>query len=207
MGRQREARAAFERLYDEQFEAVFRYVLLRTGSVAEAEDLTSQTFFKALRGFWRMRWTGAPPSAWLFRIATNEVNSHFRRRRRRARWEAAPPTGREPVAREVESAQERLERDELFRELARALGGLAPDEQALVVLRYFEGKSFSEIARILGRREGTLAMRTHRALGKLRIELEKRGISHEGIREEYARRALAGSPGDPCPGVPAGAAR
>lgn len=207
MGRQREARAAFGRLYDEHFEAIFRYVLVRTGNVTLAEDLTSQTFFKALRGFWRLRLTGAPPSAWLFRIATNEVNSHFRRQRRRSRWEGAPPPGDEPAAREAETAQARLERDELLRELAQALRGLAPDEQALVVLRYFEGKSFSEIARILGRREGTLAMRTHRALDKLRAELEKRGVNHEGIREEFARRAVAGPPGDPCPGVPAGAAR
>ena len=46
----REGKAAFGRLYDEHFEAIFRHVLLRVGDVAEAEDLTSQTFFKALRG-------------------------------------------------------------------------------------------------------------------------------------------------------------
>ena len=79
MGTGGEGKAAFGRLYDEHFEAIFRHVLLRVGDVAE--DLTSQTFFKALKGFWRLRLSGAPSAAWLYRIATNEVNSHFRRRR------------------------------------------------------------------------------------------------------------------------------
>ncbi len=185
--------AAFGRLYDEHFEAIFRHVLLRVGDVAEAEDLTSQTFFKALKGFWRLRLSGAPPAAWLYRIATNEVNSHFRRRRVRRRWEAEPPPGGEAAARERLTAEERLERDESFRRLGSALRELAPDEQALVVLRYIERKSYAEIARILRRREGTLAMRAHRALRKLRSRLEQRGEDHEEDREDLATSAAAGS--------------
>ena len=51
---------AFDQLYDQHFDAIFRYVLRRVANVAEAEDLTSQTFFKALRGFWRFRWPILP---------------------------------------------------------------------------------------------------------------------------------------------------
>ena len=65
MRRERDETAAFGRLYDQHFQAIFRYVLLRVGHVAEAEELTSQTFFKALRGFGKWRPTAAPASAWL----------------------------------------------------------------------------------------------------------------------------------------------
>ncbi len=71
----------FEAIYERHFDSIFRYVLHRVANVAEAEDLTSQTFFKALRGIDRYR-PGANGSAeaWLYRIATNELSSHFRRR-------------------------------------------------------------------------------------------------------------------------------
>ena len=193
---------SFEQVYDEHFQAIFRYVLLRVGDVVEAQDLTSQTFFKALRGFWRLRWSPLGPGPWLYRIATNEVNSHFRRGETRRRWHADLPAGDglEAIAVERESAEQLLQRQELLQDLGRALRSLDEEEQALVVLRYFEKKRYSEIARILRRRQGTLAMRTHRALRKLRAELEKRGVDHEGVREGFARGAAPGCPG---PGVSA----
>ena len=54
-------RMSFEQLYDAHFDGIFRYVLRRVGNVAEAEDLTAQTFFKALRNLWRFRWSGGSP--------------------------------------------------------------------------------------------------------------------------------------------------
>lgn len=198
---ERETRMA--RLYDAHFDSIFRYLLIRTGNVAEAEDLTSQTFFKALRAFSRLRWLGGSESAWLYRIATNELNSHFRRVRTRSRLETRTSPADEAVVRERDTAEEVLHREEVFVKLAEALRGLAPLEQALVVLRYFERKSYAEIAGILRTREGTLAMRTHRALKKMRVELEKRGVDHEGIRESFARRAASGPA---CGGVPANVA-
>jgi len=184
-----EARASFEEVYEGHFDAVFRYVLHRVGNVAEAEDLTAQTFFKALKAMNRFRWKDASVSAWLFRIATNEVASHFRRAGRRNAPGASRING---VQRELESAERTLARNELFLTVNASLRSLRPDEQALIVLRYFEQKPFGEIAEILGSRPGTLTMRTHRALGKLRTELRRRGIDHEGLREVLDRPAEAG---------------
>ena len=179
----------FEELYDRHFDAIFRYVLHRVGNVAEAEDLTSQTFFKALRGLWRFRWSGGSFQAWLYRIATNEVNTHFRRPRPSDPLEDFE----EQEASEAESA---LSRVELFRELSRCLRRLHPEEQALVVLRYLEEKPFAEIAAILKKRTGAVTMRTHRALDKLKRELEQRGVDHERLREELEEPATR------CPGGP-----
>ena len=203
MSGENDSHAAFGRLYDDHFGAIFRYVLLRVGRVAEAEELTSQTFFKALRGFRRWRPTAAPVSAWLYRIAANEVNSHFRRRRRQDRWESTEVADADSVARESESAEARLQRCELCEQLARAIHALPEQDQTLVILRYVEQQPYSEIARVLRTRKGTLAMRAHRALKRLRAELEKRGVNHGRVEESPARRGVVGSS---CDGVPADAA-
>jgi RNA polymerase sigma-70 factor (ECF subfamily) len=189
-------RVSFERLYDEHFDAIFRYVLHRVGSVAEAEDLTSQVFFKALRNLWRFRWSGGSFSAWLYRIATNEVHSHFRRHRSsRIDLGRRDPDSLTEVQREALQADRILGRNELFQELSQALRRLKPEEQTLVVLRYLEEKSFVEIAEIVHKRQGAVTMRTHRALEKLRNELERRGVDHERFRREFADPAQARGPG------------
>jgi len=178
----------FTEIYETHFDGVFRYVLHRVANVAEAEDLTSQTFFKALRAVDRFRWQNGSISAWLYRIATNEVASHFRRQGSR-RTQVPAIHG---VRRELESAERTLARHELFLTVNESLRRLRPDDQALIVLRYFEQKPFGEIAEILGKRPGTLTMRTHRALERLRAELKRRGIDHEGLREILDRPAEAG---------------
>ena len=130
-----------------------------------------------------------PRSASALAPTTNEVASHFRRRRRHG-VSLVPAT--DELRREVENGETAVSRHELFVQVNHALRTLGADEQALIVLRYFEHKPFAEIAEILGKRSGTLAMRTHRALSKLRSELERRGIDHEGLREILERPAHAG---------------
>ena len=169
-------RAAFEQVYDRHFEAIFRYVLRRVANVAEAEDLTAQTFYKALRAFWRFPRSGGSASAWLYRIATNEVNTHYRRRR-----SGDGPTS-PAVTAELNHAEQQLGVQRLYLDLHLALQCLEPQDQALIVLRFFEHKPYDEIARVLRRRPGTLAMRTNRALKKLKHELRQRGIDHEELR-------------------------
>ena len=183
------AEASFQEVYETHFDAVFRYVLHRVANVAEAEDLTSQTFYKALKAANRFRWKDGSISSWLYRIATNEVTSHFRRAGRRAASVVASVNG---VRFELENAERTLAKNELFLSVNQSLRTLRPEEQALIALRYFEQKPFGEIAEILGKRPGTLTMRTHRALDKLREELKRRGIDHEGLREVFDRPAEAG---------------
>ncbi len=170
------AHQSFDQLYDRHLEAIFRYVLRRVANVTEAEDLTAQTFYKALRRFWRFRWSGGNASAWLYRIATNEVNSHYRNQRTSRAVDPATVTA------ERNDAEKELAIQRLYLDLHRELQRLDPDDQALIVLRYFEQKTYDEIAPILRRRPGTLAMRANRALKKLKNQLRQRGIDHEELR-------------------------
>ena len=170
------AQQSFDHLYDQHVEAIFRYVLRRVANVAEAEDLTAQTFYRALHRFWCFRWSGGNASAWLYRIAPNEINSHYRSHRTGRGVDPATVTA------ELNDAEKELAVHRLYLDLHRALRCLDPDDQALIVLRYFEQKPYDEIAPILRSRPGTLAMRANRALKKLKNELRQRGIDHEEFR-------------------------
>ncbi|WP_449222373.1 RNA polymerase sigma factor [Sulfidibacter corallicola] len=191
---------SFEQVYDRYFQNIFQYILHRVAHVADAEDLTAQTFFKALRSLWKFRWMGVPISAWLYRIATNEVNAYLRKSGRhvdsgdlddKRASEADMPD------RELEEAEREMARHGVFLELNQCLRQMKPLDQTVITLRFLEEKSFNEIAEITGKRVGTVTMRTHRALEKLRTLLESRGIDHErlsGSFEKNTQTRFAGRP-------------
>jgi RNA polymerase sigma-70 factor, ECF subfamily len=77
--RAKEDPQAFGNLFDRYYPAIFAYVLRRVGKWNDAQDITSEVFLKALKGLWRFRWQGIAFSAWIYRIATNEVGIYFRR--------------------------------------------------------------------------------------------------------------------------------
>ncbi|MHC4942023.1 MAG: RNA polymerase sigma factor [Planctomycetota bacterium] len=185
---------AFGRIFDTHFDAIFRFALHRVADAALAEDITSQTFYKALQSLWKFRWTGVSISAWLFRIAVNEVNGCLRRRGSRipadaVRLEECAEDRRYQPDLELVAAEEALQQEQDFLKVHDCIAELKPVEQTLIVLRYFENKPFSEIALIMNKREGALRMRNMRALEKLEGLLKQRGIRDE----RYGKNTEAGS--------------
>ncbi len=189
---------AFGRVYDTHFDTIFRYILYRIGNVTIAEDLTGQTFFNALNNLWKYRWTGVSITAWLYRIATNEVNGFLRKQKKRSFTDLESLSDkladdREQPDQELEAAEESLNQQKIFLILNRCIKELKPDEQTLIALRFFEKKPFAEIADILGKREGTLRMRTKRALEKLKTYLQRQGIGNEEFGRFSIQHTHAGS--------------
>lgn len=70
---------AFAKLYDQYYSKIFSYILKRAADFEIAQDITSETFFKALKKLWQFRWRNIPFSAWLYRIANNEIANYFRK--------------------------------------------------------------------------------------------------------------------------------
>jgi len=89
---------AFTQLYEEHFDKIYRYVALKIGDQMEAEDLTQQVFIKALQSISSFKWKGIPFSAWLFRIARNQVVDYVRKKKRQATvpLDESDPCGFEP---------------------------------------------------------------------------------------------------------------
>ncbi len=163
---------AFGELYDEFYPRIVNYVLRRTASIDIAQEVTSVVFFKALENIGRFEWRGLPFSAWLYRIASNEIANHYRGNGHKeyhldeARCLKAVAFGFH--ADEVTDVEANLLKHEEFLSLHEQLSQLPMRYQEVITLRFFEEKQISEISQILGKPEGTVKSLLHRGLEKLR---------------------------------------
>ena len=156
--------AAFGALYDKHVAAIYRYVYYRVRDDAEAEDLTSDVFMRALKAIPRYEPRQAF-LAWLYRIARNAVIDRARKGNRQVSFEDAL---QHPDADKVIDPTAELLAHSDSQVLRGALAKLTPLQQEVVVLRFLEGFSTEEIARIVGKRAGTVRGIQFRAIGALR---------------------------------------
>jgi RNA polymerase sigma-70 factor (ECF subfamily) len=155
--------ARFIDLYERHFHRVYAYVIRRTGNRAEAEDITSEVFERALVNLPKFEWRGVSLIAWLFRIAANALAD--RRQQIERDCDDPPPD----VADENES--ESVERRVMLFQLVDRL----PDLQRRVIeMRFVEGRSIRDIAAALKRSDGAVKQLQLRALINLRKSMEGR---------------------------------
>jgi len=155
---------AFGELYDRYVTLVYRYVYYRVGGQALAEDLTSETFVRALRRVRTFTWQGKDFGAWLVTIARNLVADHFKSGRYRLEITTAELLGPEPVEQGPEGAVlARLTNGALL-EAVRRLG---PEQQECIILRFLQDMSVSETAKIMGKNDGAIKALQYRAVRSL----------------------------------------
>jgi RNA polymerase sigma-70 factor (ECF subfamily) len=158
-------REAFSRIYRRHVDTIFRFILRRVGNPAVAEDLTSETFLRALRHIGEYTWQGRDVGAWLLTIARHLVADHFRSAARRCQ-----PTGRIADWDWIDDDRAvdpllGIERAELGAALGSALAGLGSRRQAdCLRLRFLDGLSVSETAARLGVEVGACKALQHRGL-------------------------------------------
>ncbi len=178
---------AFGELFDTHYDSILNYILHRTANVALAEELTSNTFYKALDKIGSFRWMNVPFSAWLYRIAANEINSHYRKNKKRSDIQLESISEKtedefEKADKEITAAEDEVARNRLFTELHAAIQSLKPKYQEVIVLRYFEKKSLIEITQILGKAEGTVKSLLHRGIENLKKNIS--ASSYEEFKNE-----------------------
>ncbi len=172
--RARKDPAAFRPLFDRYHDQIFNYLLRRTSDVHKAKDLTSNTFLKALENIDRYRWRGISFAAWLYRIATNEVNLSHRNSNRTVPFSRDLETTLQDERRSdaaLLEAEEQIRQNTQFQKMHKALSGLEMKYQTVLALRYFENKSIREIAEIVDRPENTVKTLIRRGLMQLREKL------------------------------------
>jgi RNA polymerase sigma-70 factor, ECF subfamily len=151
---------AFDALYRRYLPAVYRYCLVRLGSVPDAEDATAAIFLDALDGLSGYREQGRF-AAWLFTIARRHVGAD---RRRSARQPVVDPDAiPEPMA------SPWLEEHLL---LERAMAQLTDERREALALRFYGGLKVAEVAALMGKGESAVKMLLHRGLAQLRNLLE-----------------------------------
>ncbi len=161
---------AFGLLYDHYHGSVFRFLYYRTRTTTLAEDLTSETFFRALRSMNSFRWQGKDFGAWLMTIARNLTMDHFKAGRTRLETATEDMGVHDDATEGPETAVLNSLTNEL---LLAALKKLPAEQQDCLVMRFLQGMSIAETALVLDRSEGAvkqLQLRGVRNLAKLMPE-------------------------------------
>ncbi len=161
----------FDQFYQRYVERIFAYTYRQTGSRELAQDLTANTFEKALTHIGSYHWQGSSPAAWLYKIALNEVRkSYWKQRLLRPLREA------DASSLDVEAT---VHANEQARALWAALDCLSSADRQILTLRFFEDLSSAEVADVLGCSLPNVYLRLHRALERLRKQMDQHKV--EGV--------------------------
>ena len=186
---------AFGEIYELHYQKIFNFILRRTSDVAIAQDLTSETFLKAMEKLWQFRWLNVPFTSWLYKIASNQVNTYFRK------GKALPssldelyekyqfePIIFEDARSEMIEAQEEIQRHQEFLDIKDLLTKIPKKYQEVITLRYFEKYKVAEIAELLQKKEGSIRAILSRGLDKLEYLHNHNTINHlaNGLPNENA---------------------
>lgn len=163
---------AFGRLYDLHHGSVYRMLLKLTRSHALAEDLTSETFFRAMRSLATSQVRGDYIAAWLLRIARNLAVDSFKAKHNRHEIPVDPHDGlggREEV---VDGPEGEVLTSLRHDALRRAVGDLPANQRVCVTARFLDDLSIAETAALMGCTEGAVKQLQYRGIRNLAQLLE-----------------------------------
>lgn len=156
--------AAFASLYDMHIDRVYNHIYYRLPSQADAEDITQEVFLKAWKAISKYKKTGAPFVAWLIAIARNLIADYYKARKKFVPLEEIEVSDDSFEASPEAMAEASLDK----REIRKALFKLKGDKQRVILMRFIDGFSYGEIAKLLNKSEGAVRVVQYRALIDLR---------------------------------------
>jgi len=154
---------ALTQLYEENFDRIYRYIVLKIGDRTEAEDMTQQVFLKVLQSISSYKWKGMPFSSWLYRIAHNQIVDYLRKKSRRATVpldDSFVDGGGNPT----HQAERKLQ----IEEIAIAARKLTKAQQEVISLRFAGELSIAEVSQAMGKSIGAVKALQHSAIAALR---------------------------------------
>jgi RNA polymerase sigma-70 factor, ECF subfamily len=155
----------FAPVYDKYYDDIFIYISRRIEDLDIVADVTSRTFTNCLSNLHKFRYMGVPFSAWLYKIAMNEIRQFFRSKKRYPRTVCLTEYNLNELGEETVVESEYDKAHELVPKL---LSQLNEKDLQCIELRFFEKKSFKEIGYLLGLTEVNAKVRTYRILKKLK---------------------------------------
>jgi RNA polymerase sigma-70 factor (ECF subfamily) len=153
----------FAELYEQNFHRVYAYVARRVRDRAETQDLTAHVFHQALANLGKFKWKGSPFVAWLYKIASNAIADHARRKGRES-GEQVDPINEDATTEDLEKVERRAR-------LFQAVETLPEDQRRVIMMRFAGEKSIREIAGELNRSAGAVKQLQFRGLENLRNRL------------------------------------
>ena len=159
---------AFGLLYERYVDLVYRYVYVRVGSRQVAEDVTSETFLRALRRIDTFSWQGKDIAAWFVTIARNLITDNAKSARFRLEVTTADMVDAD---RRVDGPENEVLATLRDTRLFEAVKTLKPEQAECVVLRFLQGMSLAETALVIGKSEGAVKQLQLRAMRALHRQL------------------------------------
>jgi RNA polymerase sigma-70 factor (ECF subfamily) len=168
-----EDETAFERAYESQFPRVYGYIRYRVGNGDTADDLTSQTFLKALDRLSTFDPLKADIGTWVLGIARNVVRDHLRAGRRWG-WLPLDWLGDRPAP--GPTPEQAAIQNEQQQRLLGALRALSERERDVLGLKFAGGLTNRVIAQLTGLRDSHVGVIVYRAVGKVRTRLAEQEV-------------------------------
>lgn len=153
----------FEPLYNKYYESLVRFIYQRVNTKDEAFDITSQVFYKCMLHIKKYEFRGLPFSAWLYRIALNELNMLYRSNKVEKVLNI-DTSGINAIIEDIDQE----DKESKHQAIAKAIALLPADEMQLIEMRFFEKRSFKEIGDILNITENNAKVRLYRCLDKVK---------------------------------------
>src|SRR3990172_8415338 len=162
-------REALGWLYERYAVRVFRHAYFLTGECALAEDITAQTFLKALEAIPRFQSRGVPFVAWLLRITCNLVLNHKKSQKNNGHAQLPETVKAEGTYYSPErSCEVKVDGERVWREVRR----LPSEQRQVIVMRFIDDLGYPDIAHVLGKTVGAVRVIQFRALANLRGMLD-----------------------------------
>ncbi|XID96055.1 RNA polymerase sigma factor [Paenibacillaceae bacterium WGS1546] len=166
----------------------FVYHMLKSAKLEMlAEDLCSETFYKAYRSLHSFREVDASFSTWLYTIARNTVLSELRKQK--AAYLSLDDTAYIPAAPPEEAPEQRLLRNEKVSMVRDAINSLPEKQRSALILREYDGMDYQEIANILGQTVSSVKSLLFRARASVKTQLESY-FAEPAIVKEYEEMKL-----------------
>ena len=157
----------FGPIYEKYYNEIYVYIFKRVDEEYATAEITSQVFYKCLAIIGGFKYMGVPFSAWIYRIAINEINQFFRKQKSHPRTVSVTDYQLENLFPEFPKITPSEDKLSLIPKL---LEHLSPNDLQLIELRSFEQKSFKEIAYLLDLTEVNAKVKTYRIIKKLQKE-------------------------------------
>ena len=160
----------FAVLYDKYFDQIYRYVYRRVGDKEMVYDLVSQTFYDALAHIKDYEWRGFSFSAWLYKIAHNNVLKWYRTS---GRFQTVEVEEGRNIPDESANPVKEAVLGEARDQIAEVMDQLEPEEREIIRLKFFEEISNIEIAEVMGLSANHIGVKVFRVLKKVKQLLYK----------------------------------
>ncbi|MFQ6122295.1 MAG: sigma-70 family RNA polymerase sigma factor [Dehalococcoidales bacterium] len=160
---QQHDQAALTQIYEENFDRIYRYIVLKIGEKTEAEDMAQQVFLSAFKNISSFKYKQIPFSSWLFRIAHNQVVDYLRKRSKRVTVPLSEALARSSIDPRLE-----VERSLDIEQLVSATKQLTKAQREVISLRFAGELSVAQVAKDMGKSEGAIKALQHSAMVSLR---------------------------------------